>query len=362
MKINLNSIDREQFTVKEVLFCGVPAFLVNPVNMSCQWTKETVIYRSSIWDSNGYLLSAGLRKCWNETEKPELYPNPLHFNDWKVKEKKDGSLLIFDYINGQSNIRTRGTVNYASNFEDQTAITFLLEKYKQSFDLPAFKRDAISILFEFYDPNRKIVLDYGPEPKLWLIGIANKSNYEYVKQENVDAFALELGFERPLSYNFSTIQEIRDSLVSVNNFEGYCLYFNNDQNIIKLKSNSYLVSHRFKSSANLEMVVDLFCELNYPSPSAFREELIKRYDFECWNIVKDLALKVNESYEKAKELIKEIGLFVEPLKSLIRREAAFKILEKHGKDKFSSFCFKLLTNSNLEMADVKKLIFKVLES
>jgi hypothetical protein len=83
--------------------------LVNPVDMGCQWDSSNLIFRSSVWDSEGNLVSAGFKKFFNLFEKPELSPGVEELSDAEIIEKIDGSCLIISRYKDRLIIRTRGT-------------------------------------------------------------------------------------------------------------------------------------------------------------------------------------------------------------------------------------------------------------
>ena len=80
MKIDLDKIDLSQFKITWGDFCGQECALVNPIIQGTNWTQTNSIFRSSVWDKEGRLVSAGMKKFTNWMEKPEEFPipNSLH--------------------------------------------------------------------------------------------------------------------------------------------------------------------------------------------------------------------------------------------------------------------------------------------
>lgn len=107
MKIDLSKIDREQFMVHEHVLAGKNVLLVQPVHIGATWHPETLIFRSSVWDTDGNLVSAGLKKFFNDQEQPAIDPLPSSIKGGSLFEKIDGSLLIWTVINGQLVVRHR---------------------------------------------------------------------------------------------------------------------------------------------------------------------------------------------------------------------------------------------------------------
>ncbi|MEK6878964.1 MAG: hypothetical protein AABY22_05120, partial [Nanoarchaeota archaeon] len=50
MKIDIfDFIDNENFLIKEGYFCGIPSLLVTPNHIGTKFSKETLMFRSSVW-------------------------------------------------------------------------------------------------------------------------------------------------------------------------------------------------------------------------------------------------------------------------------------------------------------------------
>ncbi len=128
MRIDLTSIDREQFTLKEGVFCGVPAILVIPAVQGTKWVQANKHLRSSIWSLEGELLSGGLPKFTNAGENPEHFPMPSSLDNAVVVEKLDGSCAIFDYANTQFSCRSRGTFS-CSTLDNIVDWDYCIAKY-----------------------------------------------------------------------------------------------------------------------------------------------------------------------------------------------------------------------------------------
>jgi hypothetical protein len=90
MKIDLLSIDTVQFYVNQHIIDGNVVYLVHPKNMGVKWTNDNIHLRSSIWDSDGNLVSASFKKFTNWGENPENFPVPESLKNTTVVEKLDG--------------------------------------------------------------------------------------------------------------------------------------------------------------------------------------------------------------------------------------------------------------------------------
>ena len=90
MKIDLAKINTEQFMVHQHIVDGEVLHLVQPQHISAKWTQENKIFRSSVWNNDGELVSASFPKFVNFGEAPEVFPLPSSLNKTTIVEKIDG--------------------------------------------------------------------------------------------------------------------------------------------------------------------------------------------------------------------------------------------------------------------------------
>jgi len=371
MKIDLSSIDLSQFYVNEHIINGEVCYLVNPQHIGCTWTKENKIFRSSLWNSQGELISASFPKFVNWGEKPDVFPVPTSLRGCTVVEKLDGSTLIVSKYNGQYIIRTRGTVDAAN-----------MEKNGQEIEI--FKNEVLpklfggnnmndtedtwpsSFIFEWTSPLNQIVINYGDKPRFVLIGAIDHADYRLFSQSTLDDIARTFGLERPAIYTFKDVADLIGSVEQWQDAEGVCVYSNDDQEIHKCKSFNYLKLHRFKSNATFENTVDLFFQFDMPEYKEFEAKLIQTFDYECFLMVQGFISKICDGYKEVIKIIQGMNHFVETkLKNLPnRREQAAKVFESYGREtNRSSYVFKILDGKQLiEKDDLKKLLYQVTKS
>lgn len=335
MKIDLNSIDRNQFAVREFNFHGETLFLVNPKNpFEVGWNKDNLIFRSSIWNKDGELVSAGFKKFANWLEKPDLFPPPQDLINSSLIEKIDGSLLCLSNYKGNQIVRTRGSYDAAEK-ENGYEIELLKRKYPKVFNYLQPYSDS-SLLFEWVSPTNKIVCDYS-EPDLYLIGAVIHHGYSLLSQDILDKLAAVLQVKRPARYNFGSISEMLAAIKAVEGKEGVCLY-TPDGNIFKIKSDWYLKLFSFKNHVNLNSIIDLFCDWGYPSEARFTAMLAAETDYECVKIAEALITHVCNTWFEVLVLESQLEGFVAPLRGLPRKEAA-EIIKK---SEYPGLCFQIL--------------------
>lgn len=380
MKIDLSTINRDQFMVHEHQIGGRTVFLVQPVHIGCEWDGVNDIFRSSVWDENGNLVSASYKKFVNWGEKPHIYPVPTNLAGAHLMEKVDGSTLIFSRWMGNTIIRTRGTVD-ARKQDNGHEIDVLIEKY------PAFyaalcqnETSEVSYIFEWTSPTNQIIINYGYEPDMVLTGAVYHSDYRYAEQSVLDDVARTWGLRRPKTFNYNSIDEMKASVEAFKGMEGICVYFHNDQKILKVKGAQYLYLHRAKSEiSSIEKVMDVylgrFFELGKaPTYQEFFDYLATTFDHEIATMAIGHSSRICDGMKEVEKIVEGMKNFaascqvtqiagrtvtLNPKQS--RAQAAQKILQAYGQTSRSSFVFKLLDNKPFVADDYKKLLFQVLK-
>jgi hypothetical protein len=366
MKVDLQSIDRTQFYVNEHVLAGEAVYLVIPQHIGATWTRENKVFRSSVWDSNGELISAGFPKFTNWGEKPEVFPLPTTLTGTRIVEKLDGSLLIVSKWKGNYILRTRGTID-AHNLDNGHELAIFEETILPKLPFQEKETWDASILFEWTSPLQKIVLNYGDTPGWSLVGVVNHIDYSLWTQGALDAFAKDKGFARPVTYDFPTIEDLLANVESWTGKEGVCIY--HGQNIHKVKSAWYLVRHHMKSELNNpEKVLDFWLANDKPNFEAFKDAIIK-FDFELWQQPTiGFVSRICDAYKEVLEIIAGFERFIgetlklgDPKDKKARGQMAAKVFGAYGNTNRATFLFKLLDGRPLADDDYKKLIYQVMK-
>lgn len=361
MKINFQNYDLSDFIVREVEFCGEDAVLIFPQHIGAKWTRDNIIFRSSIWSKEGKLLSAGLKKFGNIFENPEVFKQPpKDFKNVKIVEKMDGSLCVADFLNSQFSMRTRGTCTYKA-LDTAADFEFCYNKYPK---IVTFLKqyENISLLFEITTPNLKIVLDYGDEPDFTLVGAINKDDYSLFKQEKLDEFAEYIGVKRPRYYSFNSLEEIVDFCAENKDIEGFCLYFNNQQDIIKCKCDHYLKLHRLKSEmGSFERVIDFWFSNDMPDYNTAYQLVCDQLDYEIAEQVKGQLSKICDGWKEVKKIVDFMQKYVQSNQHKDQKTFALETLQKWGDTNRAGFVFTLRKGQELTKDNLKKLLFQVLK-
>ena len=369
MKIDLHTIDRNQFMVHKHVVNGELMHLVQPQHNGADWTQENKIFRSSVWTDEGKLVSAGFPKFTNWGEKPEVFPTPISLENTRIVEKLDGSLLIVSKHEGHIMLRTRGTVD-ASKLDNGFELEVFCQEYLPQCDeyfgcnVELGSWDT-SLLFEWTSPVNKIVLNYGDEPDFVLVGLVRHENYSLADQDHLDFIAKNLGLKRPPVYNFPSIDDLMKGVEMWKGKEGVCVYSGRNYQVIhKVKVPWYLALHRMKEAlSSIEKVIDFWYQQGQPSYQDFEKYITEKFDWEYWTQIRGEVSRVCDGSKEVSNIVAEMIHFVEAsLRQLpTRKEQALKVMECYGKTKRVSYVFKLLDGKSLDTEDHKKLLYQVLK-
>jgi hypothetical protein len=229
--------------------------------------------------------------------------------------------------------------------------------------------DSDSYVFEWTSPSNRIVIDYGDEPDMVLTALISHADYTYATQAALDEFAKRWGLRRPETYSYDSIESMKQAVTDFRGKEGVCVYFHDDQKILKFKGAQYLFLHRAKSEiASIEKVIDLYLDVFMNSGSAFSptytefmEYLTKTFDYEIAQMAISNVSQICDAMKEVSAILNSMIQFVAPLKSVPRRDAALKIIQAYGDTSRSGFAFKILDGKKLDADSYKKLLFQCLK-
>jgi hypothetical protein len=363
MKINLQDIDTTQFMVHQHVVNGAVLWLVQPNHIGCKWTQTNKHFRSSLWDTDGELVSAGFPKFTNWGENPDNFPVPKSLVGTQVVEKLDGSLLIVSKYNGHYILRTRGTSD-ATKLDNGHELELFRSEVLPKLRFHEKPTWDASMLFEWTSPVQKIILNYGEKPDWSLVGIVNHVDYSLWTQGALDLFAKDQGLNRPVSYTFPSVEQLLADVELWKGKEGVCVYSKDGQNIHKVKGAWYLALHRMKEAlASFDKVVDVWYSQGEPDYQTFEANIIAQFDWELWQQCRGDASRICDGAKEVAKIVEAFGNFVEkrlkPLPS--RKEQAVETIKAYGDTNRASFIFKLLDGKQLSAEDRKKLMYQVLK-
>lgn len=334
--------------------------------MGVEWSQQNKIFRSSVWDSNGELISASFPKFVNWGEKPDAFPTPISLKSCNVVEKLDGSLLCISKWKGQFILRTRGTVDAykLDNGYELDRFQPILDKLNGYFDT-GDDTWSFSFLFEWLSPTNVIVIRYGDEPQFRLIGQVFHADYSLATQEALDFYGKTIGLDRPETFTFRSTEELIASVEQWKGKEGVCVYSKNGQKIHKVKGHQYLFLHRMKESlSSIDKVVDVWFNIGKPHYQEFETYITNQFDYELWQQIRGESSKICDAYKQVTQIVNGMKVFVD--KTLVpmstRRQQAERVISAYGNTNRSSFVFALLDGKTLDSEQEKKLLYQCLKS
>jgi len=370
VKIDIQSIDRNNFMVHQHKIGDHDCFLVQPVPFGTVWNKDNLIFRSSLWDKDGNPISLSFKKFFNMDEKPDLFPTPSSLKYSRLMEKLDGSTLIFSKYKGHLVVRTRGTVDVRAQ-PNGDEVDFLLSKYPKFKEYLHSATNTESYIFEWMTPTNRIVLDYGNQPDMALIGVIYHDSYQMMTQTALDTLAENMNLRRPKTYSYNSVEDMKKSVAEMRDKEGVCLYYNNDQDIIKIKSSHYLFLHRAKSEiSSIDKVIDVYIDWFIPrhtlshEPTGyveFFEYLTEKFDYEIATMARGHASNICDAMKEVHSIMNALFEFGGARKNMPRKYAAAEILQAYGSTGRAAIVFKVLDGKVIGSDEYKKILYQVLK-
>jgi hypothetical protein len=255
-----------------------------------KWDELTLSTRGLVTDEFGTIVARPFKKFFN-MEEGKHTPT----TDFEVFEKVDGSLgIVFNY-KGDWIIATRGS------FTSDQAV-----KGKKMLD--RLKMDKaphnLTYLFEIIYPENRIVVDYGDQEKLVLLGAIEVGSGTEISRHTLEYFASEIGSDIAKSYDGIKDYSVLKDMVK-DNEEGFIVrFFNGDR--MKVKGHEYLRLHKIMTNISTTSVWEVlsnggnFDDMIKDVPDEFYDKIRKysiilKYDYIA--ILEDARKRFNYYYE-----------------------------------------------------------------
>jgi RNA ligase len=248
------------------------------VQFEGKWDEITLMCRGLVTDDKGNIVARPFTKFFN-IEEGKYTPT----ENFEVFEKMDGSLGIVFWYEGQWILATRGS------FTSDQAVkgTEILKRYNTDI---LFRH--MTFCFEIIYPENRIVLDYGDDEKLVMLGAFDRWGKDY----DISDWD-EWGFDVVKKYD--GIKDFKELKAMVkDDQEGFVVKFTNGDRV-KVKGVEYLRLHKIMTNM---------------STTAVWECLKNGDDIET--LLKDVP---DEFYKKIKDYVRDL------------RYAHFQISERAGK-------------------------------
>jgi len=289
------------------------------------WDDITLNCRGLVLDTEGNVIAKPFPKFFNyEEHKPEDIPNEY----FEIYEKVDGSLGIFFYYEEELSDERRYNIwfnnNYQTgmerffdpnnlpNFDDPyyeptpkikgewhmaTRGSFTSEQAIKGMEIAnRYNYNKICVpgytyLFEIIYPENRIVVDYGKEERLVLLGVMNRRGEEFPYEELV-----EDGWDIVMKYKtWGEDWETLKKEISKDN-EGYVIRFSGGMRM-KIKGDEYVRLHRILTNFSTKDIWELLRN-NEPLES-FLERVPDEFDAWVKGVVRDLKYSFFQIDERA---------------------------------------------------------------
>jgi RNA ligase len=191
------------------------------------WDEVTLMCRGLVTDNEGDIVATPFHKFFN-IEEGKFEPT----EKFEVYEKMDGSLGIVFWYRGQWVVATRGsfTSDQANKARE------ILRKYNTDI---MFRH--LTFCFEIIYPENRIVLDYGTDEKLVLLGTFDKNG-----KETDSSIWSQWGFDVVKKYDgINDYKQLKEMVK--NDQEGFVVKFSNGDRI-KVKGVEYLRLHKIMTN------------------------------------------------------------------------------------------------------------------
>ena len=191
------------------------------------WDETLLMCRGLVTDHTGDIVATPFQKFFN-IEEGKFEPT----EEFEVYEKMDGSLGIVFWYEGQWVVATRGS------FGSDQAIKAreILKRYNTDI---MFRH--LTFCFEIIYPENRIVLDYGDDEKLVLLGTFDKRG----KETDSEIWS-QWGFDVVKKYDgIKDFKELKQMVK--NDQEGFVVKFSNGDRI-KVKGVEYLRLHKIMTN------------------------------------------------------------------------------------------------------------------
>ena len=200
-----------------------------PYNSYGYWDEITLQCRGLVTDDKGNVIARPFKKFFNIEENRHT---PTQ--DFEIFEKMDGSLGIMFKYNDELICATRGSFT-----SDQS---IWMTKFAKEYNYQNIIVDGFTYLFEIIYPENRIVVDYGKQERLVLLGVIKTETGEEIPYDDIsfDGWDIVQKFDK-----FKDYQYLKHAIP--NNKEGYVVRFSNGDRM-KIKGEEYLRLHKIMTN------------------------------------------------------------------------------------------------------------------
>ncbi len=211
------------------------------------WNASTRACRGLITDLDGRVHARPFEKFFNLEQLAAIPDGP-----YDVYEKFDGSLGIMYFADQRPWIATRGSFH---SDQANAANTILQDMLAGLRDVDTLK--AYTPMFEIIVPESRVVVDYGGERRLMLIGVRHTASGEDLNAAQITQFAQQHGFSdvsQAAAHGSSPGPLPAFLQTQRHNHEGYVIHWHSGERA-KVKHNEYVHLHKLMTGTNERAIV-----------------------------------------------------------------------------------------------------------
>ena len=199
------------------------------------WDEITLQTRGLVTDNEGNIVARPFKKFFN-MEEGKYTPT----SDFEVFEKMDGSLGIVFKYNGEVIYATRGS------FTSEQSVW--MSNYGKKYNYQDVLVEGFTYLFEIIYPQNRIVVDYGTDERLVLLGIIKTETGEELSYEDIsfDGWDIVEKYDGIRDYS-----DLKNKIEQ--NAEGFVIRFSNGDRM-KIKGEEYLRLHKIMTNVSTTSV------------------------------------------------------------------------------------------------------------
>jgi RNA ligase len=229
------------------------------------WDEVTLSCRGLVTDDKGNVAARPFRKFFNIEESKHIPTS-----SFDVYEKMDGSLIIVFWYDGEWVVASRGSF---TSDQAVAASKIFFDKLDHNFSI------GITYLFEFTAKWNRIVVDYGDEDNLTLLGAIRTDDETEATYEQLEMIARGANCDVVKRYDgikdYSTLKGIIKD-----NQEGFVVRFSNGDRM-KIKGEEYLRLHKIMTNLSTTAIWEVL------SNGGSMDDLLKDVPDEFYQKIKE---------------------------------------------------------------------------
>lgn len=251
---------------------------------SKDWDDVTMSSRGLIFNTEtNEIVARPFKKFFNYSEG--LTPEEDLKGDFVVAEKLDGSLGI-SYMNpsGEMEITTAG------GFQAPQA-AHATEIYNERYAGNWKPNPNLTYLYEIIYPENRIVVNYGDEDDIHLLGAVNKKTGKSVPLSQIK----EWKWKRAGEYkDFKSLKDIENAPDPGIEHEGYIVHFLKSDARVKFKHDEYLKVHRISTGINEQRIHELMATGSSETLDQFERDAPEEFE----SYIKETRSKLQAQYDE----------------------------------------------------------------